>query len=162
MFSKQAKSTPKTAARIEALPAPTAIGPADQARRATPKVASLLSADLTFQGDISGEGELQVDGMIKGDIRVGRLTVGETGHIEGSIYAEIVEVRGRVVGTITAKQVRLYGTSYIDGDITHEQLAIESGAFFQGRSLKFQRPAPVVQPAPQPEPSLAIVKPVAG
>lgn len=161
MFSKQAKSTPKTTARIEALPTPTAVGPADQARRATPKVASLLSADLTIQGDISGEGELQVDGMIKGDIRVGRLTVGETGHIEGSVYAEIVEVRGRVVGTITAKQVRLYGTSYIDGDITHEQLAIESGAFFQGRSLKFQRPAPVVQPAPQPEP-LVIAEAVAG
>ncbi|USQ93709.1 bactofilin family protein [Caulobacter sp. RL271] len=162
MFSKQAKSAPKTTARIESLPTPAAAGPADQARRATPKVASLLSADLTIQGDISGEGELQVDGMIKGDIRVGRLTIGETGHIEGSIYAEIVEVRGRVVGTITAKQVRLYGASYIDGDITHEQLAIESGAFFQGRSLKFQRPAPVVQPAPQPEPQLAIAEAVAG
>jgi cytoskeletal protein CcmA (bactofilin family) len=158
MFSKQAKSTPKTAPRIEALPTPTAVGPADQARRAQPKVASLLSADLTIQGDISGEGELQVDGMIKGDIRVGRLTVGETGHIEGSVYAEIVEVRGRIVGTITAKQVRLYGTSYIDGDITHEQLAIESGAFFQGRSLKFKRPTPVVQP----EPTLAIAEAVAG
>jgi cytoskeletal protein CcmA (bactofilin family) len=56
--------------------------------------------------------------------------------------AEAVEVRGRVVGAITSKQVRLYGTSYIDGDITHEQLAMETGAFFQGRSLKFQRPAP--------------------
>jgi hypothetical protein len=55
--------------------------------------------------------------------------------------AEAVEVRGRVVGAITSKQVRLYGTSYIDGDITHEQLAMETGAFFQGRSLKFQRPA---------------------
>ena len=163
MFSKQAKSAPKTAARVEALPAPTTVGPADPARRGAPKVASLLSADLTIQGDISGEGELQVDGMIKGDIRVGRLTIGETGHIEGSIYAEIVEVRGRVVGTITAKQVRLYGTSYIDGDITHEQLAIENGAFFQGRSLKFQRPAPapVAQPTPQPEPPLAIAEAVA-
>jgi len=67
--------------------------------------------------------------------------VGETGHVEGSVFAEAVEVRGRVVGAVTAKQVRLYGTSYIDGDITHEQLAMETGAFFQGRSLKFQRPA---------------------
>jgi cytoskeletal protein CcmA (bactofilin family) len=88
---------------------------------------------------------------VRGDVRVGRLTVGETGHIEGSIYAEAVEVRGRIVGAITAKQVRLYGTSYIDGDITHEQLAMETGAFFQGRSLKFQRPAaPQAQPASPP------------
>ena len=163
MFSKQAKSGGKTPARIEPLPAPAAIAPVDQARRAPPKVASLLSADLTIEGSVTGEGELQIDGVVKGDVRVGRLTVGETGHVEGSVYAEAVEVRGRVVGAITSKQVRLYGTSYIDGDITHEQLAMETGAFFQGRSLKFQRPAPVAQPAAQPEPlAIAQAKPAAG
>lgn len=169
MFSKQAKSGSKTSARIEPLPTPMAVAPVDQARRAPPKVASLLSADLTIEGNIVGEGELQIDGVVKGDVRVGRLTVGETGHVEGAVYAEAVEVRGRVIGSITSKQVRLYGTSYVDGDITHEQLAMETGAFFQGRSLKFQRPAPVqaATPAPvqtpqaQAEP-LALAKPVAG
>jgi cytoskeletal protein CcmA (bactofilin family) len=164
MFSKQAKSG-KSPARIEPLPTPMAVAPVEQARRSPPKVASLLSADLTIEGSITGEGELQIDGVVKGDVRVGRLTVGETGHVEGSVYAEAVEVRGRVVGAITSKQVRLYGTSYIDGDITHEQLAMETGAFFQGRSLKFQRPAPVQQPAPAHAPhpeQLAIATPVAG
>lgn len=162
MFSKQAKSGSKTSARIEPLPTPMA-APAEQARRAPPKVASLLSADLTIEGSVTGEGELQIDGVVKGDVRVGRLTVGETGHVEGGVYAEAVEVRGRVVGAITSKQVRLYGTSYVDGDITHEQLAMETGAFFQGRSLKFQRPAPAVQPAPPPEQLvIAQAKPVAG
>jgi len=161
MFSKQAKSAPKSPGRIEPLPTSMAIAPVEAARRSPPKVASLLSADLTIEGNLTGEGELQIDGVVKGDVRVGRLTVGETGHIEGSIYAEAVEVRGRVVGAITSKQVRLYGTSYIDGDITHEQLAMETGAFFQGRSLKFQRPAPAAQPAPQAEP-LALAKPTAG
>ena len=54
------------------------------------------------------------------------------------------EIRGRIIGSVTAKQVRLYGTAYIDGDITHEQLAMETGAFFQGRSLKFQRAQPAL------------------
>ncbi|KQV57187.1 MULTISPECIES: polymer-forming cytoskeletal protein [unclassified Caulobacter] len=161
MFSKQAKSASNSQGRIEPLPTSMAIAPVEAARRSPPKVASLLSADLTIEGNLTGEGELQIDGVVKGDVRVGRLTVGETGHIEGSIYAEAVEVRGRVVGAITSKQVRLYGTSYIDGDITHEQLAMETGAFFQGRSLKFQRPAPAAQPAPQAEP-LALAKPAAG
>ena len=98
--------------------------------------------DITLEGSLSGDGELQVDGVIRGDVRVARMTVGETGHVEGGIYSETAEIRGRVIGSITAKQVRLYGACYVDGDITHEQLAIESGAFFQGRSLKFQRPAP--------------------
>lgn len=151
MFSKQAKSGSKPAGRVEA-PANLQSGnPADAARRATPKVASLLSADLTIEGSIEGEGELQLDGVVRGDVRVARLSVGETGHVDGAVQAELVEVRGRIVGSITAKQVRLYGTAYVDGDITHEQLSIESGAYFQGRSLKFQRPPAPIQPTPEPE-----------
>jgi len=146
MFSKQTKTATRGPAKIEPLPTPVAT--MDQTRKSPPKVASLISADITIEGGVTGDGELQIDGVVRGDVRVGRLTVGETGHVEGSVYAEAVEVRGRVVGSITSKQVRLYGTSYIDGDITHEQLAMETGAFFQGRSLKFQRPAP--QPAPTP------------
>ncbi len=146
MFSKQTKTQTRGPAKIEALP--LAASPVDPARKLAPKVASLISADITIEGNIAGDGELQIDGVVRGDVRVARLTVGETGHVEGSIYAEAVEVRGRVVGSITSKQVRLYGTAYIDGDITHEQLAMETGAFFQGRSLKFQRPAPQSAPTP--------------
>ena len=103
---------------------------------------------MVLEGDISGGGEIQVEGTIKGDIRVEHVTVGDGGAVEGGIYADAVEVRGRVSGSITAKQVRLYGACHVDGDITHEQLAMETGAFFQGRSLRLQR-APV-QPALAP------------
>ena len=145
MFSKQAKAS-RDAARIE--PLPVSQSPSVDPARKSPRVASLVSPDITIEGDLTGDGELQIDGVVRGDVRVARLTVGETGHVEGSIYAEAVELRGRVVGAVTAKQVRLYGTAYVDGDITHEQLAMETGAFFQGRSLKFQRPPAPPQPAP--------------
>ena len=117
----------------------------------TPKAASLIGQDLVIEGSVSGEGELHLDGVVRGDLRVERLTLGETGHVEGSIQAESVDIRGRVIGSITAKQVRLHGAAHVDGDITHEQLSVETGAFFQGRSLKFQRPAPVALAAPEPE-----------
>ena len=143
MFSKQTKAPARPMGKTEPQ---TALVPAD-GRKAAPKVASLISSDITVEGDVIGDGELHLDGTVRGDVRVARLTIGETGQVEGAIHAEAVEVRGRVLGTVTAKQVRLYGTAHIDGDITHEQLSIENGAFFQGRSLKFQRP-----PAPKAEP----------
>lgn len=151
MFSKQTKTPPKSTA-LAAPVAPTPIASIPEAPKARPRVASLVSDGISIDGGVTGEGELQIDGVVRGDVRVGRLTVGDTGHIEGSIYAEAIEIRGRVIGSVTAKQVRLYGTAYVDGDITHEQLAMETGAFFQGRSLKFQRPA---TPAPQPQPVAA-------
>ena len=110
------------------------------------KLASLIANDTTLEGSVVGGGELQIDGVIKGDVRVERVTVGDSGQVEGGIYAEAVEVRGKVTGSITAKQVRLYGACHVDGDITHEQLAMETGAFFQGRSLRLQRPATITPP----------------
>jgi len=158
MFNKKTKAQPASAPRLEPLATPVTVT-VEPARKQPPKVASLISSDISIEGGVTGDGELQIDGIVRGDVRVARLMVGETGHVEGSVFAEAVEVRGRVVGAITAKQVRLYGTSYIDGDITHEQLAMETGAFFQGRSLKFQRPAQttvivptvVVSPASEPQ-----------
>ena len=151
MFSKPANKPSTPVAKPAAAPEPIASQVAIEAPRAKPRVASLISSGISIDGGVTGDGELQIDGIVRGDVRVGRLTVGETGHIEGSVYAEAAEVRGRIVGSVTAKQVRLYGTSYVDGDITHEQLAMETGAFFQGRSLKFQRP-PAAPAAPAPTP----------
>ncbi len=104
---------------------------------------SVLAQNLTIEGTLQSDSEIQIDGIVRGDIRAEKLIIGETGQIEGQIIADIVEAKGRVMGTITAKQVRLYATAQVQGDITHEQLSIESGASFEGRSMKFQRPKAV-------------------
>jgi cytoskeletal protein CcmA (bactofilin family) len=142
MFSK-----PNNPASPAARPEPAPLDPA--ARSPGPrKGSSLIGADMTLEGNVGGGGELQIDGAVKGDVRVERVTIGDGGQVDGAIFAEAVEVRGRVIGAITAKQVRLYGACHVDGDITHEQLAMEPGAFFQGRSLRLQRPAsqPIITP----------------
>jgi cytoskeletal protein CcmA (bactofilin family) len=137
MFSKPNSAPPQSARREPPPLPPEILGTTPQTPR---KAASLIASDLTLEGNISGGGELQIDGAVKGDVRVERVAIGDGGQVEGGIFAEAVEVRGRVTGTITAKQVRLYGACHVDGDITHEQLAIETGAFFEGRSLRLQRP----------------------
>lgn len=113
---------------------------------------SSLASDLRFEGNVSGSGDLVVDGQIKGDVCVTRLTVGESGSVEGKVAADHVEVHGRVIGAITGKQIRLIATAYVDGDITSEQLAIDIGAYFQGRVLQTRRDA-VVSAASAPRPA---------
>ena len=115
------------------------------------KTASILAADLTFEGNLIGSGDLHIEGTVRGDIKVGRLMVGETGNVEGGIQADYVEIRGRVVGAVIGKQVKLVGTAFVDGDISHEQLSIDVGAYFQGRCLqsrKVEPAAPSSAPAP--------------
>jgi cytoskeletal protein CcmA (bactofilin family) len=111
----------------------------DTGGRKPHKVASVIGDDVTIDGNITGQGELHLDGTVRGEITVERLAIGETGQVEGTVTADTVDIRGKLTGTISAKQVKLYGTAHVDGDITHEQLSMEPGAYFQGRSLKFQR-----------------------
>lgn len=135
---------------------PRAAAPAPQAQPA--RNLSTLSADLRFEGNVSGSGDLQVDGQIKGDVKVGRLIVGETGAIEGGVNADYVEVRGRIVGAVSGKQVKLISTAYVDGDITAEQLSIDIGAYFQGRCIQGSRgaaPAQAATPRPSAQPAVA-------
>lgn len=170
MFSKPNSSTPQQPqppatppASQQPSPQPAAATQAEPPRASAPrpKGASIIGADMILEGNISGGGEIQIDGAVKGDVRVEHVTVGDSGQVEGGVYAEAVEVRGRVSGSITAKQVRLYGACHVDGDITHEQLAMETGAFFQGRSLRLQRAPAVSAPAPRPSEPAPAPKPAA-
>lgn len=93
---------------------------------------SIISADLQIVGDMSSSGDLQVDGAVQGDIHTSVLTIGETAQIRGAVYADMVRVCGSVIGQIEAKRVELTRTARVTGDIMHEVLSIESGAFLEG------------------------------
>src|SRR5512140_3028189 len=123
MFSKPSKAA-SSSARPEALEAP---------RKTLP--CSLIAENVSVDGDLASEGDVQLDGALRGDLKVTHLSIGETGQVEGAVSAETVEVRGRVAGTINARSVRLFASARVDGDITHERLAIEAGAHFAGRSV---------------------------
>lgn len=126
---------------------------------------SSVGSGLLIDGNVTGSGDLHLDGTVKGDVRVNHLTVGESGNIEGKVEAETIEVRGRIVGSIQGRQVKLQATAYVEGDITHEQLAIDVGAYFQGRCLQRRSesvvtpgvasPAANVSPAASPSPTAA-------
>jgi cytoskeletal protein CcmA (bactofilin family) len=132
MFSKPNKPSSTPAGRLENAETP--------ARKAI--ACSLIAENVSLTGDLVSDGDVQLDGAVRGDLRVAHLSIGETGQVEGAIEADAVEIRGRVAGTITAKSVRLYATARVDGDLTHVQLAIDAGAQFAGRSVKLVPPVP--------------------
>lgn len=93
---------------------------------------SIISADVVVIGDVTSGGDVQIDGTIEGDVKSQSLTVGDKATINGEILADDVVVRGRVIGSIRARRVQLCSTSHVEGNILHEALAVESGAYFEG------------------------------
>jgi len=119
----------------------SASGPVEPARK--PLAASLIAANVSLTGDLASDGEVHLDGTVRGDVHVGRLCIGETGAVEGAVEADSVEVRGRVRGAIAARSVKLHASAQVEGDITHAELAVESGARFNGRSVRAEAATPL-------------------
>lgn len=84
-------------------------------------------------GDLTGQGEIEVQGRVEGNIRSRKVTVGEGGFVEGEIVAESVCIRGSVKGPVVATSVAVATTARVIGHITHKELSIEPGAYHEGR-----------------------------
>ena len=89
---------------------------------------TVISADTIIGGDLSGVGEVLINGEIGGDVYGRSVSVGEEGIVMGNIYAEFVAIAGTVHGRVEALAGTIAATAVIDGTITHNELEIESGA----------------------------------
>lgn len=146
MFSKS-KDHP------EAAPAAPQAAPPVQAKRAPAArgVPSIISSELVVRGTLISAGDVQIDGKVDGDIRASALVVGDKAVIVGDIYAEEAIVRGRVEGSIRARRVQLCATCRVEGNILHEALSVESGAFFEGNCRHSDNPLADAPEAVMPE-----------
>ena len=157
--SKKAPEPTKAAAPSPAPAAPSAPAPQPKAKPAP----SVLSSDITINGNVRSSGDIQIEGIVEGDIRAQTLIVGETATVKGEVMAEDVVVNGRVVGRLRGLKVRLSASARVEGDIIHKTIAIESGAHFEGSVQRQDDPlaqsgqrsngaAQAARPTAQPQP----------
>lgn len=107
------------------------------AERGTP---SVIGPELQITGNLVSRGEVQIDGEINGDIHGSHVVVGERATVTGGIVADEVVVRGHVMGSVRGKRVLLQSTCRVEGDVYHLTLAIEQGAYFEGKSRRTDDP----------------------
>lgn len=106
--------------------------PSSEVRRAS-KVPSIVSVDLTVNGDVEGVGDLQIEGKVVGRVEVANLVIAESGRVEGEIVAKAVAISGELRGTVRAGSISLTATAKVEGDVLYDKLAIESGAQIEGQ-----------------------------
>ena len=139
MFSKDSK-----AGAPEATPFPAA----DAARRSNGSAApSIISRDLKIKGDLICNGDIQIDGEVEGDVQSRSITVGEGADVRGSISSDNIRICGSVNGQLKGQSVVLAKTAKIVGDVIHQTLAVEPGAFFEGQCRRIDGKAGSAQKA---------------
>jgi cytoskeletal protein CcmA (bactofilin family) len=90
-----------------------------------------VSQGIKINGEISGHGDLFLDGEFEGKIRIdsGTLTVGPNALVRAEIEAPEIVVRGDVIGTLKASErVHIWSTGKVTGDIETRGIVIDDGA----------------------------------
>jgi cytoskeletal protein CcmA (bactofilin family) len=89
---------------------------------------SRVSGQLMFQG------AARIDGNVEGEIQChGTLTIGEGAEVRAKISSQVVVVRGRVEGNVTAKEkVELISPARVVGNIITPRLTVTEGVVFDG------------------------------
>ncbi|MGE5812764.1 MAG: bactofilin family protein [Ignavibacteria bacterium] len=97
---------------------------------------TIIGAGVILEGKITCKVNIRVDGVVNGDINAnGSVAVGENGEINGEINAEVINVGGKVTGSLNAKdKLVLEAKAVLKGDVITKILVVEAGANFDGNS----------------------------
>jgi len=128
--------------------------PADAAPSVSPNAPGCVSHGIKIKGEISGQGNLCLDGEFEGRIRIGdgSFTVGPNARVTAEIEAREIIVHGEVIGTLKGERVQVSRTGRVTGDMETRGIVIEDGAVLRSKVQGRQedQPAQLSPPAVAP------------
>lgn len=99
---------------------------------ATVSQQNTIAQGTTLVGDIESEGGFRIDGILKGTLKTpGKVVVGKTGAIHGSLEGVNADFEGKFTGKLTLSgTLSLRASAHIEGEVQISKLAVEPGATF--------------------------------
>jgi cytoskeletal protein CcmA (bactofilin family) len=100
-----------------------------------------IGKTIKIKGDVVGDENIVVDGMIEGTVRIKEnLTVSQGGQVKAEISAKSVQVSGTVSGSIDAiDKVDVAPTGVMNGNIKAPRFIVSQGGVLNGN---IQMPMP--------------------
>lgn len=108
--------------------------PATTAMSGMDSTTCVLSSGTVFEGKFESKEPVRIDGKVVGEVKCNqKLVMGESGVIEGTLFADDAVIMGRIKGDLTIKgALKLMSTARIDGSIIAQTLMVEEGASYNG------------------------------
>lgn len=93
---------------------------------------SFLGRNCTFEGHIICDGELHIDGTVRGTVQAETCVVDQAGVVNGSVTGNVLHIRGRVLGPLQGSSVYIHSGAHVEGDVFNDTISIENGAYVYG------------------------------
>ena len=133
--AQAAKPAPEPAQVAAApLPLPVAKIAEPPPQQSTAGLVGYLYKGSRVNGQLSFQGPARIDGKVDGEIHCqGTLTIGEDAEVKANITGQVVVIRGKVEGNVTAKErIELLAPARLIGNINAPRLIITEGVVFDG------------------------------
>lgn len=129
-----------------------------------PNTLNIINSATTIVGDLNSEGDMRIDGTVKGYITSkARLVLGNTSRIEGDIKAANLELSGEVNGNIYVTELlTVKSTAKVNGDIVSTKLIIEAGAEFNGKCSMKENKNTLKKITNEEQPTVKTIEPTIG
>lgn len=100
-------------------------------------VINLIGNGTMIKGDIQANGDMRIDGTLKGSLNAkGKVVIGTTGNVDGEITCQSADFSGVVKANIVVNDLLIIkSTAQVTGEIKVGKLAIEPGARFTGNCI---------------------------
>ena len=91
-------------------------------------IPSIISEGSEFKGNIKTSGEIQIDGVLNGNIRAKQIVVGVNGNVRGNVTANFLRICGKIEGEIRAETLEIVSSASVKGNVFKKTISIESGS----------------------------------
>ncbi len=93
---------------------------------------NLLSAGTVFEGKVSSDSDIRIDGKFNGDLTCkSKIIIGASGEFEGNIDCRQAVIEGKFKGYIKVQELlEVKDSGKLSGDVETSKLIVESGAIF--------------------------------
>ena len=108
-------------------------------------VPTIIAENTIVKGNMNSTGILHVDGTIDGDVTCEELIIGVKGSITGTVRAQSMHLYGTLQGEAYADSLFIAQTARLIGDASHNTIAIEPGAYIEGRCIRSKPSLSVVE-----------------
>ena len=93
----------------------------------------MIGEGVTIKGNIKAENEVNIQGVVEGDIECIKINVHQSGKIIGNVKAKTMSVEGYIEGEVNAKEILgVKSSGNINGKIYYGSIKIDDGGKIEG------------------------------
>ena len=101
---------------------------------------SIISEGAVFDGNLTFNGVLHLDGKYTGNIKADKITIGKNGSFNGKFEADAVIVFGELKGEVVCRDLTLNAGSNVSGNISYFSIKVQPGSTVSGELICTQKP----------------------